>query len=320
TAVEATEDSQDDAAEEPAAEAEEASDVEPTEDSAEDAAAEADEAQEETAEEPGAEAVEDTADELVEAIEAEVDNTEDQGPAEEVNLVADIGEVTGEADEAGATDEDATGEPQAEAADEHDAADEPQAEAADDEGEAEDVAEEPEAEAEDATEEPEAEAADEHDAADEPEAEADAEDEDQEVLALVGDVGGAEGGEAEDAEPVAIVVVEEDEDDELEYAAVAAPLRPGDIVEQRIVLWKRKRADKFRQQLVKAQSKFVDDPVKAVARASAVVSDAIETLAEKLEEQQHALNPATSSERPDTEALRVAMRQYKDFLERLLSL
>ena len=42
----------------------------------------------------------------------------------------------------------------------------------------------------------------------------------------------------------------------------------------------------FRTRLVKAESKFVDDPVKAVARASAVVSDAIETLAEKLQDQQ----------------------------------
>jgi hypothetical protein len=117
------------------------------------------------------------------------------------------------------------------------------------------------------------------------------------------------------------VVLEEDEDDELEYAAVApAPLRPGDLVEQRIVLWKQKRADRFRQRLAKAESKFVDDPVKAVARVSAVVSDAIETLAEKLQEQQHALNPSKSSKHPDTEALRVALRQYKDFLERVLSL
>jgi hypothetical protein len=39
-----------------------------------------------------------------------------------------------------------------------------------------------------------------------------------------------------------------------------------------------------------------------------------------LQEQQHALNPHQSSKHPDTEALRVALRQYKDFLERVLSL
>ncbi|GAB3858729.1 hypothetical protein [Dactylosporangium cerinum] len=90
--------------------------------------------------------------------------------------------------------------------------------------------------------------------------------------------------------------------------------------EQRIVLWKPKRADKFRSRLVKAESKFVDDPVKALTRASAVVSDAIETLAEKLQEQQLAIDPHRTAKNPDTEALRVALRQYKEFLERVLAL
>jgi hypothetical protein len=80
------------------------------------------------------------------------------------------------------------------------------------------------------------------------------------------------------------------------------------------------RASKHRRQYRKAEARFVDNPRKAVERAAKVVTAAVEDLAKALEKQHKELDPRRKAKNPDTEALRVALRQYKDFLERVLSL
>ncbi len=103
-------------------------------------------------------------------------------------------------------------------------------------------------------------------------------------------------------------------------AVTGPPMRPGDVVETRIVVLSRKQASKLRAKFGKAEARFVDDPRKSVSKAADVVMDAIEALAKALEAQQKELEPRKRTRKADTETLRVALRQYKDFLERILAL
>ena len=99
-----------------------------------------------------------------------------------------------------------------------------------------------------------------------------------------------------------------------------APLRPGDISETSIAVWAPDRAEAFRVHLREVQAGFVDDPALAVSQAQALVTDAVRALAEALLNEQLNLDPRRRSENPDTESLRIALRGYKDFLERVLAL
>jgi hypothetical protein len=122
-------------------------------------------------------------------------------------------------------------------------------------------------------------------------------------------VGGAEGAEESDV-----------------VAAVASlvPLRPGELATSRISLWTDQTADELRARLRAAEPRFFDDPAAAVVDAQRVVTDAVNALAATLSaallHEQDAIDPRRSAESPDTEALRLAMRGYRDFLERLLAL
>jgi hypothetical protein len=51
-----------------------------------------------------------------------------------------------------------------------------------------------------------------------------------------------------------------------------------------------------------------------------VVARAVQQLAETLLAEQVELDPRRADEAPDTEAMRVAMRRYRDFLDRVLAL
>jgi hypothetical protein len=92
------------------------------------------------------------------------------------------------------------------------------------------------------------------------------------------------------------------------------------VVEARIVVWSEERVVDLRRRLRKAEARFVDDPGKSVTKAAAVVSDAVNALAKALQQQNSQLDPRKKTKNPDTETLRVALRQYKDFLERILAL
>jgi hypothetical protein len=96
------------------------------------------------------------------------------------------------------------------------------------------------------------------------------------------------------------------------------------VVESRISIWGADAADGFRTKLRETQTHFVDDPVAAVGEAQAIVTDAVHTLAATLAaallEAQADLDPGQSSGDPDTESLRVALRGYREFLDRVLAL
>ncbi|GII22125.1 hypothetical protein Pme01_17220 [Planosporangium mesophilum] len=100
----------------------------------------------------------------------------------------------------------------------------------------------------------------------------------------------------------------------------ATGLRPGDLPETRIVLWPDADAEAFRARIRQAGNLFVDDPDFAVTAAATVVSEAVSALAATLQHQQAELDPRRDGAAPDTETLRVAVRRYREFLERVLAL
>jgi hypothetical protein len=130
------------------------------------------------------------------------------------------------------------------------------------------------------------------------------------------------------AEVTAPDVVPDDEPEpaeELVAAAVALTrLRPGEVTETRISIWGTDAADSFRVKLRDTQTRFVDDPARAVGEAQAIVADAVNTLAATLAaallEAQAEIDPSGSGAEPDTESLRVALRGYREFLDRVLAL
>ncbi|GAA1792002.1 hypothetical protein HC028_01415 [Planosporangium flavigriseum] len=142
------------------------------------------------------------------------------------------------------------------------------------------------------------------------------------------DVDEADIEQAEAAEPAEVAwVAEPDETDEPETGSDSAPpsagaLRPGDVPETRITLWgdASAEAEAFRARIRAAGTLFVDDPNFAVTAAAAVVTDAVDALAAALQRQHADLDPRRTSDNPDTESLRVAIRRYREFLDRVLAL
>jgi hypothetical protein len=97
-------------------------------------------------------------------------------------------------------------------------------------------------------------------------------------------------------------------------------LRPGDVEETTIAIWDQDVAERYRDAWRDIQAHFVDEPEAALAEAQERIAEAVQALADALLAEQVSLDPHEDSEHPDTEALRVAMRGYKDFLERVLAL
>jgi hypothetical protein len=101
-------------------------------------------------------------------------------------------------------------------------------------------------------------------------------------------------------------------------------LMPGDVPEQQVsALFEPSQADGFRDRWQRVQMQFVDDPKSAADQARRLVDDVFTTAREALDKQRGALDSWQSGEpgQPDdTERLRVAVRGYRDFLDRMLGL
>jgi len=76
----------------------------------------------------------------------------------------------------------------------------------------------------------------------------------------------------------------------------------------------------FRTRWTSIQSGFVDEPRNAVEEADALVASVMKRLAEVFaEERRHLEEHWEKSDRVSTEELRIAMRRYHSFFERLLA-
>ncbi len=80
-------------------------------------------------------------------------------------------------------------------------------------------------------------------------------------------------------------------------------------------------AQEFRQRWDQVQIGFVDDPRRAVQQADELVAHVMKSLATTFADQRSRLEAGLGREGdPDTEDLRVALRGYRSFFQRLLSL
>ncbi|MGP3980085.1 hypothetical protein [Streptomyces sp. KR80] len=81
-----------------------------------------------------------------------------------------------------------------------------------------------------------------------------------------------------------------------------------------------READEFHSRWQEIQSGFVDDPREAVHAADALVADVMQTLATSFAEHKQGLEEQWQrGEEVATEDLRVALRRYRSFFNRLLS-
>jgi hypothetical protein len=86
-------------------------------------------------------------------------------------------------------------------------------------------------------------------------------------------------------------------------------------------LFTRETATDFRARWDMVQKSFVDDPRKAVHAADELVAEVTKSLAETFANQRSELEQGLGhAEAPTTENLRIAIRQYRAFFERLLSI
>jgi hypothetical protein len=77
----------------------------------------------------------------------------------------------------------------------------------------------------------------------------------------------------------------------------------------------------FRKRWDSVQKSFVDDPREAVHAADELVAQVTKTLAETFAQQRSTLEQSfDQADAPTTENLRLALRQYRAFFERLLAL
>ena len=103
--------------------------------------------------------------------------------------------------------------------------------------------------------------------------------------------------------------------------ATGAGLMPGQVPEEPVsALFDAGTAGDFRDRWQRVQMQFVDDPRGAAEQASSLVDDVVSALQASLTNQRGSLDGWQSGRAGDTEELRVAVRRYRDFLDRILGL
>jgi hypothetical protein len=109
-------------------------------------------------------------------------------------------------------------------------------------------------------------------------------------------------------------------DSSAETTATGNPKRPGDVDETLIAFWDEEAVAHFRSQWHEVKAEFVDDPVAALTRAHDLLTEAVNELTEALLAERDELDPLQATSNPDTENMRMAMRGYREFLDRILAL
>lgn len=89
--------------------------------------------------------------------------------------------------------------------------------------------------------------------------------------------------------------------------------------EELAALFSREAAKSYSDQWDAVQTSFVDDPKQAVRRADELVAQVLKNLAETFSAQRITLEDQ-SNDGASTENLRVALRRYRSFFRRLLSI
>ncbi|MCA2212341.1 hypothetical protein LDL48_05595 [Wangella sp. NEAU-J3] len=105
-----------------------------------------------------------------------------------------------------------------------------------------------------------------------------------------------------------------------EPSPAGPPLRPGDINQIQIAFWDDEAVAHYRSAWHEVKGEFVDDPVTALTRAHDLLTEAVNELTEALLAERDELDPLRATANPDTESMRMAMRGYREFLDRILAL
>lgn len=101
-----------------------------------------------------------------------------------------------------------------------------------------------------------------------------------------------------------------------EKPAPAAPVEEG-----LAPLFEMDAAEKFRTRWLSIQSKFVDDPSDSVKQADDLVTDVIQNITRSFADRRSSLEKQwNGGGNTSTEDLRIALKQYRSFFERLLTL
>jgi len=79
-------------------------------------------------------------------------------------------------------------------------------------------------------------------------------------------------------------------------------------------------ADTFQQRWREIQANFVDDPHETVREADQFADEVVNTLTTALTDRKHSLDERWQAEKENTEELRLAMRGYRELLDRLIKL
>lgn len=97
---------------------------------------------------------------------------------------------------------------------------------------------------------------------------------------------------------------------------------PTDAVREALEpLFVNEEAERFRTQWLDIQSKFVDDPRASVKQADDLVASILKSVTMSFSDRRVGLEKQwNSGENISTEDLRVALKQYRSFFERLLTL
>jgi hypothetical protein len=96
--------------------------------------------------------------------------------------------------------------------------------------------------------------------------------------------------------------------------------RSGDLSSMDDSLFAGAELEKFRGEWNSVQAGFVDDPQRCVERADGLVSDVVELLSNSFAQARSRLEQQWSrGEKPSTEDLRVALKRYREFFDRLLA-
>jgi len=92
-----------------------------------------------------------------------------------------------------------------------------------------------------------------------------------------------------------------------------------DDTEQRAPLVPADRADQFASRWNEVKGMFVDEPRKAVQQADALVGELLDDLERSFREQRKDIERGLENDDTSTEDLRMALRRYRSFFDRLLS-
>ena len=93
------------------------------------------------------------------------------------------------------------------------------------------------------------------------------------------------------------------------------------VNEELVPLFEEDAARKFRSRWLAIQSKFVDDPSDSVKQADDLVADVIKNVTMNFANRRVSLEKQWNAEdNTSTEDLRIALKQYRSFFDRLLTL